>query len=159
LVILCPRGTIEAMLAEKLNQQIIEAQKARDEVLLTCLRMLKSSVKYAAIQKKKESLEDSEIIDVIRKQINQRRDSVAAFRSGNRPELAQKEEREIEILSAYLPASLPVEEIQKVVRDVALKLQAKTKADKGKVMKEVMAQLHGRADGSQISQLVDQHLS
>ena len=147
------------MLLEKINQNIIAAQKAKDEVLLNCLRMLKSSAKYAAIQKKAESLEDSEVIDVIRKQINQRKDSVNAFRTGNRPDLAQKEEREIEILSAYLPAGLPVEEVQKVVRETIAKLQAKSKAEKGKVMKEVMAQLQGRAEGSQISQLVDQHLS
>ena len=147
------------MLLEKINQNIIAAQKAKDEVLLNCLRMLKSSAKYAAIQKKTESLEDSEVIDVIRKQINQRKDSVNAFRTGNRPDLAQKEEREIEILSAYLPAGLPVEEIQKVVRETIAKLQAKSKSEKGKVMKEVMAQLQGRAEGSQISQLVDQHLS
>ena len=147
------------MLLEKINQNIIAAQKAKDEVLLNCLRMLKSSAKYAAIQKKTESLEDSEVIDVIRKQINQRKDSVNAFRTGNRPDLAQKEEREIEILSAYLPAGLPVEEVQKVVRETIAKMQAKSKAEKGKVMKEVMAQLQGRAEGSQISQLVDQHLS
>ncbi len=147
------------MLLEKINQNIIAAQKAKDEVLLNCLRMLKSSAKYAAIQKKTESLEDSEVIDVIRKLINQRTDSVNAFRTGNRPDLAQKEEREIEILSAYLPAGLPVEEVQKVVRETIAKLQAKSKAEKGKVMKEVMAQLQGRAEGSQISQLVDQHLS
>jgi len=147
------------MLLEKINQNIIAAQKAKDEVLLNCLRMLKSSAKYAAIQKKTESLEDSDVIDVIRKQINQRKDSVNAFRTGNRPDLAQKEEREIEILSAYLPAGLPVEEVQKVVRETIAKLQAKSKSEKGKVMKEVMAQLQGRAEGSQISQLVDQHLS
>lgn len=147
------------MLLEKINQNIILAQKAKDEVLLNCLRMLKSSAQYAAIQKKTESLEDSEVIDVIRKQINQRKDSVNAFRTGNRPDLAQKEEREIEILSAYLPVGLPVEEVQKVVRETIAKLQAKSKSEKGKVMKEVMAQLQGRAEGSQISQLVDQHLS
>jgi hypothetical protein len=147
------------MLLEKIAQNIVEAQKAKDEVLLNCLRMLKSSVKYSAIQKKKESLEDSEILDVIRKQINQRKDSVTAFRTGNRPDLAQKEEREIEILSAYLPAGLPAAEIEKVVRETVAQLQARSRSEKGKVMKEVMAKLQGRAEGSQISQLVDQHLS
>src|SRR5258706_6819729 len=126
------------MLVETINQNITTAQKAKDEVALTCLRMLKSAIKYVAIQKKKESVEDSEVLDVIRKQISQRRDSAEAFRKGNRPDLAQKEEREIEILSAYLPASLPVEDITKVIQEIIIKTQAKSKADKGKVMKEVL---------------------
>jgi uncharacterized protein YqeY len=147
------------MLLEKINQNLITAQKSKDELVLTCLRMLKSAIKYVAIQKMKESLEDSEIVDVIRKQINQRKDSVNAFRSGNRLDLAQKEEKEIEILSAYLPAAPSAEEITQAIQEAIAKTQAKSKADKGKVIKEVMTKLQGRAEGSQISQLVDQRLS
>jgi hypothetical protein len=147
------------MLLEKINQNLITAQKSKDELALSCLRMLKSAIKYVAIHKMKESLEDSEVIDVIRKQINQRKDSVNAFRSGNRLDLAQKEEKEIEILSAYLPAAPSAGEITQAIQEAIAKTQAKSKADKGKVIKEVMAKLQGRAEGSQISQLVDQHLS
>jgi uncharacterized protein YqeY len=147
------------MLPEKLNTDIIRAQKGKDEITLNCLRMLKSSIKYAAIQKCKQSLEDAEIIEVIQKQIKQRKDSIAAFQQGNRPDLAQKEEREMSILSAYLPAELSAEELKKIIAETVAKTQAKSKADKGRLMKEVMAQVRGRADGSRISELVDQLLS
>lgn len=147
------------MLIEKINADVIRSQKGKDEVTLNCLRMLKSSIKYAAIQKCQEAIEDAEIIEVIQKQIKQRKDSIAAFRSGGREDLAQKEEKEMQILSVYLPAELSAEELKRIVCDAITKVQAKLKADKGKVMKEVMAQVRGRADGSKISELVDAHLS
>jgi hypothetical protein len=147
------------MLIEKINQDLVTAQKAKDELTLSCLRMLKSAIKYVAIQKLKDSLDETEIIEVISKQIKQRKDSVEAFTKGNRPDLAKKEEKEIEILSVYLPKALTLEELKAVIQDCMAKTQAKTKADKWKLMKEVMVQVRGRSEGSQISQLVDQLLS
>jgi len=147
------------MILQKIDQDLIKSQKAKEEVALNCLRMLKSAIKYAAIQKKKDSLEDSEILEVIQKQIKQRRDSVEAFQKADRPELAQKEEREIKVLSAYLPQALAEEELKKIIETVIQTTSATSKADMGKVMKEVMVQVRGRAEGSQISRLVSQSLS
>lgn len=144
---------------KKIDSDLITAQKNKDDVALSCLRMLKSAIKYAAIQKKKDSLEEPEIIEVIAKQIKQRKDSVQAYKDANRPELAQKEETEIKVLSAYLPAALSDEDLSKVIKDAIAKTGAQSKADMGKVMKVVMAEVRGRADGSKISQLVNQHLS
>ena len=147
------------MILEKVNKDLVGAQKGKDEVTLNCLRMLKSAIKYAAIHKKQDSLEESDIIAVIQKQIKQRKDSADAYKKGDRADLLQKEEKEITVLSAYLPAALSDEELLKVVKDAITKTEAQSKADMGKVIKEVMAQVRGRADGSKVSQLVSQHLS
>jgi len=147
------------MLIERIDQDLLTAQKAKEENTLTCLRMLKSAMKYSAIEKKKDSLDDAETTGIIQKQIKQRRDSVEAYKKANRPELVKQEESEIEILAAYLPEGLSEEELKKIVQDAITKTGAQSKADMGKVMKEVMVQASGRADGSQISQLVSQHLS
>ena len=147
------------MISEKIAQDILNAQKSKDDLTLSCLRMLKSAIKYIAIQEKKDSLDEAEILNVIQKQIKQRKDSAEAFKNANRPELLQKEEDEIKILSVYLPAALSDEEILKIVDDSISKTGAKSKADMGLVMKEVMTQTRGRADGSKISQLVNQRLS
>jgi uncharacterized protein YqeY len=147
------------MIIEDINQDLLTAQKAREEETLTCLRMLKSAIKYAAIQGKKDDLSDEEIMGVIQKQIKQRRDSIEAYNKANRPELAKKEEREAEVLSAYLPEGMSEEELKKVVQSVISSTGAQSKADMGKVMKEVMSKVSGRADGSQVSKLVNQLLS
>lgn len=146
------------MLLEKINQDLISSQKSKDDLAINCLRMLKSAFKYAAIQKLKDSLDEPEIIDCIQKQIKQRKDSVDAYRKAAREDLATKEEREIEVLAVYLPKGLSDEELSKVVDEVIQKTGAKSKADMGKVIKEVMTQTRGRADGSKISQLVSQRL-
>ena len=147
------------MTSEKISQDILKAQKSKDSFALECLRTLKSAIKYEAIDKKKDSLDEAEILGVIQKQIKQRKDSAEAFKNANRPELMQKEEDEIKILSVYLPAALSDEEILKIIDNSISKTGAKSKADMGRVMKEVMTETRGRADGSQISQLVNQRLS
>lgn len=136
-----------------------KAQKERNDIALNCLRMLKSAMKYAAIQKKKDELAESETFEVIQKQIKQRRDSVDAYQKANRPELAKKEESEIEVLAGYLPKALSDDELQKIIDDAVTKTGAQSKADMGKLMKEIMSQTRGRAEGSKISQLVNQRLS
>jgi len=144
---------------EKINKDLINAQKSKDELTLNCLRMLKSAIKYQAIQNKKDSLEESQIIEIITKQIKQRKDSAEAYKKADRTDLLNKEESEIKVLSAYLPEALSDEELNKVIKEAISKTGAQSKADMGKVMKEVMTAVRGRADGSKISQLVSQNLS
>ncbi len=144
---------------EKINEDLKNALKSKDDVQVSCLRMLKSAFKYAAIQKKKDSLDESEVIEIIQKQIKQRKDSAEAYKNANRTDLLQKEEQEIKILSVYLPSALSDDELKKLVEEAVAKTGASSKADMGKVMKEVMASAQGRADGSRISQLVSARLA
>ena len=116
--------------------------------------MLKSAIGYVAIEKKLAQVDDSTAIAAIQKQIKQRRDSIEAFEKGGRPDQAAKEKSEMTILEAYLPKSLSDVELAKLVDESIVTLGAKTKADMGKVMKEVMAKSAGRADGKKVSALV-----
>jgi len=147
------------MIVKKIDQDLITAMKEKNEIATNCLRMLKSAIRYEAIHQKKDSIDESEIIAIVRRALKQRKESQEAFTKGNRPDLAQKEAKEIDLISAYLPAGLSEEALKKVIQDAINATGAKTKADKGKVMKEVVAKVRGQADGSQISQFVDQFLS
>jgi hypothetical protein len=112
-----------------------------------------------AVAKKKAKLDDSEAISVIKKQIKQHQDSVDQFTKGNRPDMAQKEAKELEILKTYLPPELSVDEIKRIIEEVILKLGAQGMTDMGRVMKEVTAKAAGQADGKLVSDLVKERLS
>lgn len=142
---------------EKINQDLIEALKSKDELKTSVLRMLKSAMKNKEIALGKE-LSDEEIIDVISKEIKQRRDSVVQYKEGNRAELAEKEEKEIDILSVYLPEQLGADELKKIVEQSITKLNASGSKDIGKVMGMVMSQVKGKADGTLVAQLVKEKL-
>ena len=147
---------------EKIEADLKEAMKARDELRVSTLRLLKSAMDYALIDKKE--LSDADVVDIIAKQVKQRHDSIAGFEKGNRADLAAKEKKELEILSAYLPQQLPQQEIEqevvKAIQEVGAALKAiPTKAQMGQVMKLLMERLKGRADGKILSQIVTQKLA
>src|SRR5690242_16471091 len=106
-------------LTQRIDADLKEAMRARDQLKLGVLRMLKSALKYAAIEKSdpEGELDDAEAIQVIRKQVKQRQDSIESFEKGGRVELAEKEKRELELLSHYLPAGLSNEELSRLVRE------------------------------------------
>ena len=127
--------------------------KARDAERLSTLRMLQSSFKYQQIESGHE-LSDEEALVVIRKAVKQRQDSIEQFTKGNRPELAEKERREMELLKTWLPPELTDEEIEAGIREIVASTGAQSKKDMGKVMKEASAKYKGRVDGKKIQEIV-----
>lgn len=140
-------------LTEKIRTELTAAMKARDAERLSTLRMLQSSFKYQQIEVGHE-LSDEEAMTVIRKAVKQRLDSIEQFTKGNRPELAEKERREMELLKTWLPPELTDEEIETGVREIVTSTGAQSKKDMGKVMKEASAKYKGRVDGKKIQEIV-----
>jgi hypothetical protein len=140
-------------LTEKIRTELTAAMKARDAERLSTLRMLQSSFKYQQIESGHE-LSDEEAMAVIRKAVKQRQDSIEQFTKGNRPELAEKERREMELLKTWLPPELTDEEVEAGVREIVASTGAQSKKDMGKVMKEASAKYKGRVDGKKIQEIV-----
>src|SRR5436309_7971591 len=146
-------------LQERIDFDLKEAMRAKDAMKLGVLRMLKSALKYAAIEKSGAELNDAEAVQVIRKQAKQRQDSIESFEKGGRPELAQKEKEELAILNSYLPQGMSPGELEKVVRETIAEIGATSKAQMGAVMKALQAKVGGRADGKTLSVEVARQLS
>ena len=147
-------------LTEQIDHDLKEAMKARDAFKLGTLRMIKSALKYNAIEQGGAAaiLSDAEATAVLRKQVKQREDSVTSFEQGGRPELAEKEKAEIALLKQYLPQGLSEAELQAIVKDAIAEVGATSKAQMGAVMKAAQAKAAGRADGRQLSAIVQQLL-
>lgn len=145
-------------LPERIDSDLKDAMRAKDAGKLAVLRMLKSALKYAAIEKADGALDDSAATQVIRKQVKQRQDSIESFEKGGRPELAAKEKEEMEILNAYLPKGLSAEELSALVRETIAEVGATSKAQMGAVMKALQAKAAGRADGKALSAEVQKQL-
>lgn len=148
-------------MTSKIDADIKDAMKAKDAARLSALRMLKSSLKYAAIEKGaggEGELADAEVLAVVRKRIKQCQDAVEGFVKGGRPEQADKESAEIALLESYLPAGLSADELAALVRDAIAETGASGKAQMGAVMKAVMAKAAGRADGKAVSAEVQKQL-
>ena len=146
---------------ERLDSDLKEAMRAKDATTLGVLRMLKSALKYTAIEKSgaEAELSDAEAAQVIRKQAKQRQDSIESFEKGGRAELAAKEKKELSILNAYLPQAMSADEISKVVRETIAEVGASSKAQMGAVMKALQAKVAGRAGGKTLSAEVQKQLS
>ena len=144
---------------EKIQGQIADAMRSKDQVRLDVLRMMKSAVKLKEVEKMK-ALEENEVIAVLNTLVKQRKDSVEQFRRGGRQELADKEEAEIKIIEEYLPAAASEQEIQQAIAQAMEETGAASIKDMGKVMKATLARLSGKsADGARVSQLVKDKLS
>ena len=127
---------------------------ARDADRLSVLRMLKSAIGYAQIERTNENLTDAELITIVQKEVKKRRDSFEQFEKGGRPELAEKEKKEAAILESFLPQALSPEDLEALVRATILELGATSKKEMGPVIKAVQAKAAGRADGKSVSALV-----
>ncbi len=145
---------------ERIDSDLKEAMKAKDAARLSVVRMLKSALKNAAIEKYGVTgqLDDAEAMAVVRKQAKQRHDSIEGFEKGGRPDLAATEKAELEILNHYLPKQLAPEEITALVAGAIAEAGATSKAQMGAVMKLVQAKAAGRADGKALSQEVQRQL-
>jgi uncharacterized protein YqeY len=140
-------------LTDQIRADLTSAMKARDAEKLSTLRMLQSSFKYAQIESGHE-LSDEEALTVIRKAVKQRQDSIEQYTKGNRPELADKESREMDLLKTYMPPELSDAEIESGLREIVASTGAQSKKDMGKVMKEATARYKGRVDGKKIQEIV-----
>src|SRR4051812_10720807 len=146
-------------LQERIDADLKDAMRAKNAARLGVLRMLKSALKYAVIEKAGESqLDDAAASQVIRKQVKQRQDSIESFEKGGRPELAAKEKEELEILNTYLPKGLNADELAALVRETIAEAGATSKAQMGAVMKALQAKVAGRADGRALSAEVQKQL-
>jgi uncharacterized protein len=146
-------------LQERIDSDLKDAMRAKDAARLNVLRMLKSALKYGEIEKSGDgNLDDATAIQVIRKQVKQRQDSIESFEKGGRPELAAKEKAELEMLNGYLPKGLNADELAAVVRETITEVGATSKAQMGAVMKALQSKLAGRADGKSLSQEVSKQL-
>jgi hypothetical protein len=148
-----------ASLKERIDADLKEAMRGKDELGTSVLRMLKSAVKYKEVEPGGHALEDAGVLAVIQTLIKQRRDSVEQFRAGNRPELAEKEEREIARLQGYLPAQLSADELRAEVRAVIAQVGAKGPKDMGAVMKALLPRVQGKAEGKAVSDAVKAELT
>ncbi|AHD06314.1 GatB/YqeY domain-containing protein [Paenibacillus larvae] len=144
-------------LSERLNEDMKQAMKSQDKFKLSVIRMVKASIKNLEIDQHK-TLDDNEVLDVLSREIKQRKDSLQEFKQAGRDDLVQKLEAEIAILMEYMPQQLSEEEIKVIVQQTIQEVGATSKADMGKVMGALMPKVKGRADGKLVNQLVQQSL-
>lgn len=144
----------------RIDQDIKAAMMARETSKLGVLRMLKTSLMNAAIEKggAGSALEDADALAIVRKEVKKRQDSVEAFEKGGRPEMAATEKAEIELLNAYLPQQLSAAEVEALVKSSIAEAGATSRKDMGAVMKIVNAKSAGRADGRTLSAEVQKQL-
>lgn len=147
------------MLEEKILNDYKESMKAKDALKSSVLSFLRAEMINLANAKKKNKLDDPEVVTVIKKQIKQRQDSIEQFTKGGRLEMAQKEQKEMEVLKSYLPPELSTDEIKKIIGEIILATGASGIKDMGRVMKEVNLKIAGQADGRLVSDLVREKLS
>lgn len=147
------------MLEEKILNDYKEAMKTRDTLASSTLSFLRAQIMNTAIEKKKKSLDDNDVVAVIKRLIKQHQDSIEQFAKGNRQDLADKEIKELEILKKYLPPQLSNEEIKKIIEEAIITVGAQGLKDMGKVMKEISAKIGQNADGKLVSDLVRERLS
>ncbi len=145
-------------LREKLDEDLKSAMRAKDSLRMNTVRALKSAVKYREIELMKP-LDDAGILGVMATEIKRRRDSVEQYRAGNRADLADKEEAEIKILQEFLPQQLTPAEVEAKVVEAIAKVGAQGPKDMGAVMKALLPEVQGRADGKVVSELVKQRLA
>ena len=147
------------MLEEKILKDYKAAMIAKDTIKSSTLSFLRAEFQSLAKEKKKEKLEDSDCISIVKRQVKRHQDSIEQFKKGQRQDLVDKEQKELEILKSYLPKQLSGEEVKKIVDEVVVSLGATGMKEMGKVMKEVMAKVGDSADGKMVSSLVKVKLS
>jgi len=148
----------EVELKQKLMDDLMQAMRGGDEVRRSVIRLVMAAIKNAEIARQ-ASLDDSDIFGIIAKEVRQRRESIEAFKLGNRQDLVAQEEVELTVLQEYLPQQVSREEIIVAARQIIEEVGAQGPGDKGKVMPKLIAQLKGRADGREINAVVTELLA
>ncbi len=149
------------MTKTQLKEDLKQSMLARTADKTSVLRMLISAIGYFEINKGGAGYEATEedVMNVIQSEAKKRKDSIEQYQSANRPELAEKEQQELDMLTGYLPEQMGEEEVQKLVDDAVAKSGASNPQDIGKVMGILMPQVKGKADGGLVSRLVKEALN
>ena len=140
-------------MVEKLQEDMKTAMRNKDKDTLVVIRMVKASMDQEHIDRKRE-INDELLIDVVNKQIKMRKDSITEFEKGNRTDLVEKTQKEIDVLMAYLPEQLSDEEVVKIIEEIFEEVKPEGQRDMGKVMKEATAKLKGKADMKTVSNII-----
>lgn len=143
--------------SKQLEADLAEATKKRDQVRLTVLRLLKTALKNYEIEVGHDA-SNAEILKILQSEAKKRQDSISQYKAANRDDLVKEETSELDIITQYLPAQLSDQELDELVTKTIKKLNATDTAEMGKVIKEVLNQANGRADGSTVSAKVKQAL-
>jgi len=149
---------MEAGLRQKLSDELKQAMKGGDKVRRSVIRLVMAAIRNAEIARQ-ATLDDTDILGIIAKEVRQRRESIEAFKQGSRHDLVAQEEAEMAILNKYLPRQVTREEIIVAARQVIEEVGAQGPGDKGKVMPQLIAQLKGKADGREINAVVTELLT
>jgi uncharacterized protein YqeY len=144
-------------LNERLNEDMKQAMKSQDKFRLSVIRMVRAAIKNIEIDQRK-TLDDNEVLDILSREIKQRRDSLHEFEKAGRDDLAETVKAEIAVINDYLPQQLSEEEVKAIVQQTIQETGASSKAEMGKVMSALMPKVKGRADGKLVNQLVQQNL-
>lgn len=145
-------------LKEQLNDAMKQAMKAHDQLRLSAVRMIRAAIQNREIDQKLE-LDDQGVREVVSTLVKQRRESIRLYQEGNRPDLAEKEEAELDILLGFLPAQLDAAEIGELVTQVIRETGVVNIKDMGRIMKALTPLTAGRADGKMVSDIVRKQLS
>ncbi len=143
---------------EQLDADLLEAVRNKDGLKRSALRLIKASVQSEEKSRGKE-LGDDDVVQVLTREAKRRRESITAFRDGNRPDLVEKEEAELAIIAKYLPQQLTEEEVREIAQSVIEEVGASGPGERGKVMGKLMPQVKGKADGKMVNQIVGELLA
>jgi uncharacterized protein len=146
-------------LKNQIQAELMAAMKAKDDLKVGALRMLKAAVLKFEVSGERKEATDGDILAIVNKEIKQRQDSAEQFRKGNRPEMAEKEEKEMQILKAYMPPQLGEDEVLKLAEEAIAQTGASKKNEMGKVMGVLMPKLKGMADGTVVNKIVSSLLA
>ncbi|UYZ20816.1 GatB/YqeY domain-containing protein [Mesobacillus jeotgali] len=146
-------------LLERLNNDMKQAMKNKEKDRLTTIRMVKASLQNEAIKFGKQELSEEEELTVLSREVKQRKDSLQEFEKAGRQDLVEKIQTELKHVEIYMPQQLSEEEVMAIVKEAIAETGAASKADMGRVMAVLMPKVKGKADGSLVNKLVQQHLS
>lgn len=138
---------------QQINQDLVSAMKAKDEIALLVLRLVKTAITNYKIEKKSENISDDDVLGIIQKQVKQRKESITSYTQGGRKDLADKEQNEITILEKYLPAQATEAEITATLKKIIQEKNFTSKNQLGLLMKEAMPHFKGKADGKLVQKL------
>ena len=146
-------------LKERIAEDLKDAMRAKDELKLSTLRLMKSQIKYKEVEPGGKELDDAGVISVLTTLVKQRRESIEQYRAGKREDLAEKDEKEIAVIQLYMPQQLSTAELSAEVAKAIVESQAKGAKDMGAVMKIATPRLKGKAEGKAISDEVKAQLA
>jgi uncharacterized protein YqeY len=144
-------------LSERLNEDMKQAMKSQDKFKLSTIRLIRATIKNLEIDLKR-TLNDNEVLDILSREIKQRKDALQEFTKAGREDLADKVKAEAEFIAEYLPQQLTEEEIKVIVQQTIQETGASSKVDMGKIMSALMPKVKGRADGKLVNQAVQELL-